>query len=49
MEEFWKDYAALDKDTPIPLYFQVKNMVKSKIENGLLKEGDSIPSEEEFC
>jgi len=49
MEEFWKDYAALDKDTPIPLYFQVKNMVKSKIENGLLKEGDSIPSEAEFC
>ncbi len=49
MTDFWTNDAAIDKETPIPLYFQVKNMVKEKIENGSLKEGDAIPSEAEFC
>lgn len=49
MTEFWLNQIALDKETPIPLYFQVKNMIKKRIENGSLTEGDAIPSEMEFC
>ena len=42
------DKTMLDKSTPIPLYFQLKEIVKEKIDNGELKSGDLIPSEREF-
>ncbi len=49
MTQNWLDKVILDKETPIPLYFQVKKMIKERIEKGLLTEGDTIPSEAEFC
>lgn len=38
----------LDKDIPIPLYFQLKEKIKEKIVNGKLMPGDMIPSEREL-
>jgi len=32
-----------------PLYIQLKQDIKRKIENGILKPGDRIPSEKELC
>ena len=39
----------LNKDIPIPLYYQVKRMVLNEIANGNLKLGDKLPAESEFC
>lgn len=41
-----KDY--LDKENPIPLYYQLKQLIKEKIETGELKPGDLLPSEREL-
>lgn len=38
----------LDKNTPIPLYFQLKKILKEKIETGELEPGDLLPSEREL-
>lgn len=38
----------LDKNTPIPLYYQLKEIIKEKIESGELKPGDVLPSEREL-
>ncbi|MBF8435569.1 GntR family transcriptional regulator [Halanaerobiaceae bacterium Z-7014] len=35
----------LDKDTPVPLYYQLKNIIKEQIEKGYLKPGDTVPPE----
>lgn len=39
----------LDKNTPIPLYFQLKNIILSDIEKGNFATGDSIPTENEMA
>jgi len=39
----------LDKKSPIPVYFQLKNIIKEDIEKQKLKPGDPIPSEREYC
>jgi GntR family transcriptional regulator len=38
----------IDKDSPLPIYFQLEEGVKESIERGDLKPGDLIPSEREF-
>ncbi len=38
----------IDKRSPIPIYFQLKNMIKDEIESGTLKPGAYIPSEREY-
>ncbi len=38
----------LDKSQPIPLYFQVKENLLEKIQNGYYEVGDLIPSESEL-
>ncbi|MDI3547286.1 MAG: GntR family transcriptional regulator, N-acetylglucosamine utilization regulator [Halanaerobiales bacterium] len=38
----------LDKNTPIPLYYQLKEILREKIETGELKPGDLLPSEREL-
>jgi len=40
---------SIDKDSAVPLYFQVENLIKRSIEKGELKNGDKIPSESELC
>lgn len=39
----------LDKNTPIPLYFQLKNIILSDIEKGNFVTGDSIPTENQMA
>lgn len=38
----------LDKTVPIPLYFQLKEIILNEIKNGNKKIGDSIPTEKEL-
>ena len=38
----------LNKNTPIPLYYQLKQWIIEQIERGDLKPGDVIPSEREL-
>ncbi|MCA9952157.1 MAG: GntR family transcriptional regulator [Anaerolineales bacterium] len=38
----------IDRSSPVPLYFQLKQILLSKIENGEWQPGDLIPSEQEL-
>ncbi|WP_096186748.1 GntR family transcriptional regulator [Evansella halocellulosilytica] len=35
----------INKNSPIPIYYQLEELLRNKIENGDLNEGDAIPSE----
>lgn len=39
---------ALDKNTPIPLYFQLEKLIMEEIENGSYPVGSMIPTEKEL-
>lgn len=39
----------VDKDSPLPLYYQLKDCIAEMIENEELKPDDPIPSERELC
>ena len=39
----------LDKNTPVPLYYQLKSLVLAMITDSSLKEGDMLPPENELC
>lgn len=39
----------IDKSSPIPVYFQLKNDLVKKISNGVWKPGECIASERELC
>jgi DNA-binding transcriptional regulator YhcF (GntR family) len=39
----------INKNTPIPLYYQLKQMIKKEIERGKFKPGDRLPTEQELC
>ena len=39
----------IDKSSPIPVYYQLKNDLISKISEGIWKAGDCIASERELC
>lgn len=38
----------LQKESPLPLYYQLKEIIKRQIEEGHLQPGDAIPSEREL-
>jgi DNA-binding transcriptional regulator YhcF (GntR family) len=38
----------IDKNVPIPLYYQLKELIKKKIESGEFKPGDRLPTEQEL-
>ena len=40
---------SLNKNIPIPLYYQLKKQLLSLIQGDILKEGDKLPTEKEFC
>jgi GntR family transcriptional regulator len=40
--------ATLDKNSPIPLYFQLEEILKERIETGELQTGDLLSSEKEL-
>lgn len=46
---FSLDFSKVEKDIPIPLYYQIKQMLLSAIQQGNLSGGDMIPTELEFC
>ncbi len=39
----------VNRDNPIPLYVQIKDFWKKKIENGELQPGDQLPGEQDLC
>ena len=39
----------INANTPIPLYFQLQENLRDKIENGRWKPGEHLPSEKELC
>ena len=39
----------IDRSSPIPLYYQLKMLIKRKIEKGLYAPGDRIPTERALC
>lgn len=39
----------LDKNTPVPLYYQLKQCIIRMIEEGILQVGDMLPTENELC
>lgn len=39
----------IDKNSPIPIYHQLEEYVKSEIESGALKTDEAIPSEREYA
>ncbi|WP_026883181.1 GntR family transcriptional regulator [Clostridium akagii] len=39
----------IEKHNPLPMYFQIKEILKELIENEELKPGDMIPPEREIC
>ncbi len=39
----------INANTPIPLYFQLQEILRDKIQNGVWKPGEHLPSEEELC
>ena len=39
----------IDKDSPIPLYYQLKNIIRELIENEEIKANETVPTERELC
>jgi GntR family transcriptional regulator len=39
----------LDEHNPLPLYYQLKNLLEEQIDSGFFKPGEKIPSENELC
>lgn len=39
----------VEKESKIPLYYQLFNVIKEKIDTGELRENDRLPSERELC
>lgn len=43
------EYISINKYSLLPLYSQLKESIKSAIQNGILKPGDKLPTEHEIC
>ena len=41
--------AIIDRNSAIPLYYQLKLYFKKQIETGELRVGDQLPTEAELC
>jgi multiple sugar transport system substrate-binding protein len=41
--------AEIDHSVPVPVYYQLKLLIKRQIESGELRPGDKIPTEAELC
>lgn len=39
----------IDRSIPIPIYYQLKELIKKQIQTGILKPGDQVETEEEIC
>ncbi|CAM3788869.1 GntR family transcriptional regulator [Mesobacillus zeae] len=38
----------IDKSSPLPIYYQLEELIKKQIETGELEPGDALPSEREY-
>lgn len=45
-EHLWSE---ISKDSPIPLYYQIKERIQEALDEGVFKVGESIPSEMDLC
>ncbi|MCP4537410.1 MAG: extracellular solute-binding protein [Chloroflexi bacterium] len=41
--------ASIDRDSPIPIYHQLKTLIREQIESGVWRPGERIPTELELC
>lgn len=48
METSIKHYK-VDKNSPLPMYFQIKQEIRKAIKQGIYKSGDQLPTELEYC
>jgi multiple sugar transport system substrate-binding protein len=39
----------IDRDSPVPIYHQLKTVIQAQIESGRWQPGDRIPTEQELC
>ncbi|GAF12228.1 transcriptional regulator of N-Acetylglucosamine utilization, GntR family [Bacillus sp. JCM 19046] len=39
----------IDKQSPIPIYFQIEALIDKQIKDGVLRPGEALPSEREFA
>lgn len=39
----------VERDSPLPLYYQIKALIREQIASGQLKPGDQVPTEFELC
>jgi multiple sugar transport system substrate-binding protein len=39
----------IDRNSPIPIYHQLKTLIREQIKSGLWRPGDRIPTEQELC
>ncbi len=39
----------IERDTPIPLHYQLQRLIRQQIESGTLRPGDQLPTEQELC
>ncbi len=44
-----KAFAMVNRDSPVPLYYQLKTYFKGQMESGLLHPGDRLPTEMDLC
>lgn len=49
MDNSIKQQFQLDKNSPVPMYFQIKQEIIKAIKNGVYRTGDQLPTELEFC
>ncbi len=47
--QYKKSVEVLDRNSPIPLYYQLKEILLDRIRNREIKEGSLLPTEEELC
>ena len=39
----------VDRSSPVPIYHQLKSLIRDRIETGMWRPGDRIPTEHELC
>ena len=44
-----RQHFCIAKNSPVPLYYQLKSAILELFENGYYKPGDKLPTEAEFC
>ncbi|NBK97263.1 MAG: GntR family transcriptional regulator [Erysipelotrichia bacterium] len=49
MNDNIKQLFHLDKNSPVPMYFQIKQEIINAIKQGVYQTGDQLPTELEFC